>query len=109
METLPCSGTRSIPTDERQVAEDLYEGLQAFFRQSPNQQRRPLFITGESYAGKYVPSIGKCCTCILVVVLCAGKDVRCLLFNKRTPCCMCGLAAVQLACSQAAVDASCCM
>lgn len=42
-----------------EVAEDLYEGLQGFFRKRPELRRRPLFITGESYAGKYVPSIGR--------------------------------------------------
>jgi vitellogenic carboxypeptidase-like protein len=42
-----------------QVAEDLYRGLLRFFDEQPHLQRRPLFITGESYAGKYVPSIGK--------------------------------------------------
>lgn len=42
-----------------EIAEDLYEGLQGFFRKRPELRRRPLFITGESYAGKYVPSIGR--------------------------------------------------
>ena len=42
-----------------QVAEDLYQGLLRFFDEEPHLQRRPLFITGESYAGKYVPSVGE--------------------------------------------------
>lgn len=41
-----------------QVASDLYQGLYRFFETQPHLQQRPLFITGESYAGKYVPSIG---------------------------------------------------
>ena len=43
-----------------EVAADLYIGLQGFFSRYPELQDRPLFITGESYAGKYVPSIGAC-------------------------------------------------
>jgi len=54
-----CPGKHGIPTDEMEIAEDLYEGLQGFFRKRPELRRRPLFITGESYAGKYVPSIGR--------------------------------------------------
>lgn len=36
----------------------LYAGLQAFFRAHPALQRRPFFVAGESYAGKFVPSLG---------------------------------------------------
>jgi Serine carboxypeptidase len=46
-------------TCESQAAEDLYQGLLCFFDEQPHLQQRPLFITGESYAGKYVPSIGE--------------------------------------------------
>ena len=52
------AGERGIPTDEVEVAADLYIGLQEFFGRYKKLQERPLFITGESYAGKYVPSIG---------------------------------------------------
>lgn len=41
-----------------QIATDLYAGLQNFFALHTELQARPLFITGESYAGKYVPAIG---------------------------------------------------
>ena len=54
------AGKRGIPTDEMEVAADLYIGLQEFFGRYEELQDRPLFITGESYAGKYVPSIGAC-------------------------------------------------
>jgi vitellogenic carboxypeptidase-like protein len=49
-----------------EVAADLYIGLQEFFTRYEHLQSRPLFITGESYAGKYVPSIGalSSCTCM---------------------------------------------
>ena len=36
----------------------LYAGLQAFFAAHPALQRRPFFAAGESYAGKFVPSLG---------------------------------------------------
>jgi vitellogenic carboxypeptidase-like protein len=39
------------------MASDLYEGLWTFFDQHPELQQRPLFIAGESYAGKYIPSL----------------------------------------------------
>ena len=41
-----------------EVAADLYIGLQGFFSRYEELQGRPLFVTGESYEGKYVPSIG---------------------------------------------------
>ena len=52
------AGSGRIPTDEMELAAHLYIGIQAFFARHAGLQRRPLFITGESYAGKYVPSIG---------------------------------------------------
>eukprot|EP00891_Asterochloris_glomerata_P003274 jgi/Astpho2/3274/fgenesh1_pm.00053_%23_4_t len=52
------AGSRgAIPTDEMEIAADIYEALQGFFQRHSHLQARPLFITGESYAGKYVPSI----------------------------------------------------
>ncbi|EFJ43239.1 hypothetical protein VOLCADRAFT_66092 [Volvox carteri f. nagariensis] len=50
-------GSASIPDNELDVAWDLYRALQSFYRTDPELQSRPLIITGESYAGKYVPSI----------------------------------------------------
>lgn len=55
---LEVAGTKEIPTDELEVATDLCEGLQAFYTKHAQLSGRPLFITGESYAGKYVPAIG---------------------------------------------------
>ncbi|KAK9835972.1 hypothetical protein WJX81_002745 [Elliptochloris bilobata] len=52
------AGSAHIPTDEMEVAAHLYIAIQAFFERHSDLQRRPFFITGESYAGKYVPSIG---------------------------------------------------
>jgi len=45
-------------TNEVQVAQQLYDFLQAFIAQYPQYTDRPLYITGESYAGHYVPAIG---------------------------------------------------
>jgi vitellogenic carboxypeptidase-like protein len=39
------------------MASDLYEGLWTFFDEHPELQQRPFFIAGESYAGKYIPSL----------------------------------------------------
>ncbi|EFJ43651.1 hypothetical protein VOLCADRAFT_65725 [Volvox carteri f. nagariensis] len=51
------NGSSSIPRDEMGMAAHLYGALQAFFTLYRSLATRPLFITGESYAGKYVPSI----------------------------------------------------
>ncbi|KXZ46405.1 hypothetical protein GPECTOR_44g8 [Gonium pectorale] len=50
-------GSASIPVDEMGMAAHLYAALQGFFTGHAGLAGRPLFITGESYAGKYVPSI----------------------------------------------------
>ncbi|KAG2422906.1 hypothetical protein HXX76_015733 [Chlamydomonas incerta] len=50
-------GSAAIPDNELDVAWDLYRALQAFYKANPSFQDRPLVVTGESYAGKYVPSI----------------------------------------------------
>jgi len=44
--------------DETQIAEDLYEFLQTFFAQNP-QYNHDFFVFGESYAGHYIPAVGK--------------------------------------------------
>lgn len=56
---LIFAGERGIPTEELEVAADLYIGLQGFFGMHKTLRDRPLFITGESYGGKYVPAIGR--------------------------------------------------
>lgn len=41
-----------------QVGEQLYIGLKQFFQLFPWLQPSAFFITGESFAGKYIPSVG---------------------------------------------------
>lgn len=42
----------AIPSDMLGMAQDLYEGVWAFFNLHPELQQRPFFIAGESYAGE---------------------------------------------------------
>ncbi|KAI9916194.1 hypothetical protein PsorP6_017914 [Peronosclerospora sorghi] len=42
---------------QEEMAEQLYRGLQGFFRRHPEYKHNPLYVCGESYAGKYAPSI----------------------------------------------------
>jgi len=46
-----CTSTRTC------VAENLYSLLQQFYTTFPDQRKVPLYITGESYGGHYVPAI----------------------------------------------------
>ncbi|KAK9879924.1 hypothetical protein WA026_008428 [Henosepilachna vigintioctopunctata] len=43
--------------DEEQVGRELYEALQQFFLLFPKLRSNDFFITGESYAGHYIPAI----------------------------------------------------
>uniref|UniRef100_A0A1B6E5I6 Carboxypeptidase n=1 Tax=Clastoptera arizonana TaxID=38151 RepID=A0A1B6E5I6_9HEMI len=46
------------PTNETAVGVDLYSALTQFFTLFPDLQENNFFISGESYAGKYIPAIG---------------------------------------------------
>jgi vitellogenic carboxypeptidase-like protein len=47
----------AIPTNESVIAEQTLAAIQTFFALHPASFRaRPFFLTGESYAGKYVPT-----------------------------------------------------
>uniref|UniRef100_A0A2A4JP90 Carboxypeptidase n=1 Tax=Heliothis virescens TaxID=7102 RepID=A0A2A4JP90_HELVI len=45
-------------TNEDQVGECLLDFIQQFLQVFPELRKAPLFITGESYAGKYIPAFG---------------------------------------------------
>ncbi|WJX74301.1 Serine carboxypeptidase-like 48 [Trifolium repens] len=42
--------------DENGVSNDLYDFLQAFFKEHPQFAKNDFYITGESYAGHYIPA-----------------------------------------------------
>ncbi|CAI7743186.1 unnamed protein product [Closterium sp. NIES-53] len=46
-----------IPQDQPTVAKHLFNALSTFFEMHPRLCDRPFFVTGESYAGKYVPEL----------------------------------------------------
>ncbi|XP_014278675.1 venom serine carboxypeptidase-like [Halyomorpha halys] len=45
-------------TDEVKVGKDLYSALIQFLQLFPYLQKNEFFVSGESYAGKYIPAIG---------------------------------------------------
>ncbi|KAK4607545.1 hypothetical protein RGQ29_001408 [Quercus rubra] len=45
-----------IRHDEGGVSDDLYDFLQAFFKEHPQFAKNDFYITGESYAGHYIPA-----------------------------------------------------
>ncbi|CAH2037603.1 unnamed protein product [Thlaspi arvense] len=53
-----AASEQDIPRNQRQVAEHMYAALEEFIEQNPGFEHRPVYFTGESYAGKYVPAIG---------------------------------------------------
>ncbi|XP_043704714.1 serine carboxypeptidase-like [Telopea speciosissima] len=50
------SDKRDIRHNEEGVSNDLYDFLQAFFAEHPEYTENDFFITGESYAGHYIPA-----------------------------------------------------
>ncbi|XP_072934775.1 venom serine carboxypeptidase-like [Epargyreus clarus] len=44
-------------TNQTQVGEHLYSSLIQFFQLFPELQQNKFFVTGESYAGKYIPTV----------------------------------------------------
>ncbi|XP_022990308.1 serine carboxypeptidase-like [Cucurbita maxima] len=51
------SDREDIRHDENGVSNDLYDFLQAFFEEHPDLVENDFFITGESYAGHYIPAL----------------------------------------------------
>ncbi|WOL09852.1 hypothetical protein Cni_G18605 [Canna indica] len=50
------SDKRDIRHDETGVSDDLYDFLQAFFAEHSELAKNDFYITGESYAGHYIPA-----------------------------------------------------
>ncbi|KAG2381812.1 hypothetical protein C9374_006196 [Naegleria lovaniensis] len=50
---------KDYATTRHQVSNDLYSVLLNFFDKYPQFRERPLIFSGESYAGKYLPSLGE--------------------------------------------------
>lgn len=48
----------AIPTNQSVIAAHILAALQSFFALEPSFRARPFFLTGESYAGKYIPAAG---------------------------------------------------
>ena len=46
-----------LDTDDVQTAEDNYQALVQFFMKFPQFKKNPFYITGESYAGVYIPTL----------------------------------------------------
>ncbi|KAI4357656.1 hypothetical protein L6164_001591 [Bauhinia variegata] len=53
-----ASKQEEIPRDQISVAKHLFAAITKFIELDPVFKTRPIYITGESYAGKYVPAIG---------------------------------------------------
>ncbi|XP_072975078.1 serine carboxypeptidase-like isoform X1 [Typha angustifolia] len=47
---------RDIRYGEKRIADDLYDFLQAFFKEHQDYLKNDFYITGESYAGHYIPA-----------------------------------------------------
>ncbi|POM67517.1 Serine protease family S10, partial [Phytophthora palmivora] len=46
-----------VDHDEKDVQENIFWFLQGFMDKHPEFENRPLFLTGESYAGHYIPAV----------------------------------------------------
>ncbi|EFJ37661.1 serine carboxypeptidase-like enzyme [Selaginella moellendorffii] len=51
------SDVRDIRHDEKGVSKDMYDFLEAFFKKHPEYADRDFYVTGESYAGHYIPAV----------------------------------------------------
>ncbi len=49
----------SYRTNEYQISQDFYIFLNQFLYKYPQFKKRPIFLTGESYAGHYIPAFAK--------------------------------------------------
>ena len=51
------SGKRGTFSDESEAMDQLYQALLTFYKRYPELKSRPLYLSGESYAGKYLPQL----------------------------------------------------
>lgn len=49
------NGSEYLNSNEEQVAEHMYTLLQTFYDRHPEYRKLDLYLSGESYAGKYIP------------------------------------------------------
>ncbi|GMN29169.1 hypothetical protein TIFTF001_047928 [Ficus carica] len=62
-----AANTKDIPRDQQKVAQHLYAAIIEFMELNPTFKSWLVYITSESYAGKYVPAIGDSCReCLLL-------------------------------------------
>lgn len=52
-----CTNPMHYARNEDMVSETFFNFLKAFYKKYPEFNKRPLYITGESYAGHYIPAI----------------------------------------------------
>ncbi|KAG8373033.1 hypothetical protein BUALT_Bualt12G0128800 [Buddleja alternifolia] len=53
-----AASPQEIPRNQNDVAKHLYIAIKKFIALDESFKTRPIYITGESYAGKYIPAIG---------------------------------------------------
>jgi len=51
------NGDMGLVIGEKEMADNMFEFLQRFFVMYPQYQKLPFFVTGESYAGHYIPAL----------------------------------------------------
>ncbi|KAL3627964.1 hypothetical protein CASFOL_028066 [Castilleja foliolosa] len=54
------SDRRNIRHNEKGVSDDLYDFIQAFYKEYRELAENDFYITGESYAGHYIPAFAAC-------------------------------------------------
>ncbi|KAL8481277.1 hypothetical protein ACS0TY_027704 [Phlomoides rotata] len=53
-----ASSPQEIPRNQLDVAKHLYIAIKKFINLDKSFKNRPIYLTGESYAGKYLPALG---------------------------------------------------
>ncbi|GAA0159021.1 serine protease [Lithospermum erythrorhizon] len=53
-----ASSRSEIPTNQNDLAKHLWIAFQELLSVDPSFKTRPIYLTGESYAGKYIPAFG---------------------------------------------------